>query len=255
MKLGFIGVGHLSTSIIRGLLESKSMSSDRIVLSPRGNSDKLSREYGFEVAKDNADLVQICDTVLLAVRPKDATSVVAGLPWRSNQILMSACAGVSINELSSMASGATIVRIMPTIASEFGASATLIYPHQPELKDFLSAIGKAIILDREDQFEVGTVSAAIFGWIQALILASSDWSTRNGMDAVQARALLSQTIIAAGTVAAEKNIPLSDIILNLATPGGITEAGLRHLEECQTMKSWEEACNIVMDKLHGKVQD
>ena len=249
MKLGVIGVGHLSTAILKGLVRAAFIPAGDIVLSPRGHSNDLSKQFGFDVAESNANLVEDCDTILLAVRPKDAVSAVNGLPWRSDHVLMTACAGVSTSELLPVLAGAKVVRIMPTIASEFGESATLVFPEMPQLQPFFSALGKSYVLDDEDQFEVGTVSAAIFGWAQALIMNSNDWAAKNGMNADQARQLLAQTFISAGTIIAEKDQPVAEILKSLATPGGITEAGLQHLENTQTIRAWEEASEIVLKKL------
>ncbi len=249
MKLGVIGVGHLSTAILKGLLRAAFIPAGDIVLSPRGHSKDLSKRYGFDLAESNASLVEGCDIILLAVRPKDAVSAVSGLPWRKDHVLMTACAGVSISQLSPSVADAKVVRIMPTIASEFGESATLVFPEKPQLATFFSALGKSYVLDDEDQFEVGTVSAAIFGWAQALIMNSNDWAATNGMNADQARQLLAQTFISAGTIIAEKDQPVAEILKSLTTPGGITEAGLQHLENTQAIQAWEEASEIVLKKL------
>jgi len=252
MKLGIIGVGHLSTAILKGLLRTDFMPAGEIVLSPRGRSEELSRHFGFHVAESNSSLVEQCDTVLLSVRPQDAVSAVTDLPWRSDQVLMTACAGISTAQLSPAAGGAEVVRIMPTIASEFGASATLVYPSLHRLEPFFSAIGKTFALENEDLFEVGTVSAAIFGWAQALIRNSNDWAVEHGLNSDLARALFAHTFVAAGTTINEKNLPISAILESLATPGGITEAGLKHLENTQSMKAWDDACGIVLEKLEDK---
>ncbi len=68
MRLGFLGVGHLAASILKGLLRS-GIDPARIVLSPRGKGPSLAAAHGFDVAADNADLVSQADCVFLAVRP------------------------------------------------------------------------------------------------------------------------------------------------------------------------------------------
>ena len=76
MKLGIIGVGHLSTAILKGLLRADFMPAGEIVLSPRGHSIELCRQFGFQIAESNTSLVENCDTILLSVRPQDAVSAV-----------------------------------------------------------------------------------------------------------------------------------------------------------------------------------
>ena len=58
------------------------------------------------------------------------------------------------------------------------------------------------------------------------------------MDPAAARELTARTFVAAGRMISEQDAPIDELIRTLATPGGITEAGLntlaaelRHAEE------------------------
>ncbi|MEB8386007.1 NAD(P)-binding domain-containing protein [Rhodobacteraceae bacterium KMM 6894] len=247
MRLGIIGVGHLAASILTGLTRAGWDPRD-ICLSPRGHASNLARRDGYTLARDNADLVARCDLVLLAVRPKDAVSSVTGLAWREGQVLLSACAGVSRTALAP-AAPARVVRIMPITASELGASPTLIYPATDAARPFLEALGTAIDLTSEDQFNAATVSAAIYGWAQQLIIAGAEWSTEQGMDPATARQLAAQTFTAAGRMQAEQDAPMRDILNSLCTPGGITQAGLDHLNTKGVTDSWRSTCDMVLNRL------
>ncbi|WP_255012294.1 pyrroline-5-carboxylate reductase [Roseovarius sp. M141] len=248
MKLGIIGVGHLSVSILRGLLRA-GHAPESILLSPRGHGADMARDHGFALAKDNAQIVGACDIVLLAVRPGDAPGAVRGLPWRAGQTMLSACAGVPLAALDIGA--ATPVRIMPITAASLGASPTLAYPDAGPARTLLEAIGTVIILRSEAEFEAATVSAAMYGWAQALIRSGADWTAAHGMDATQARQLVASTFTAAGRMIAEEDAPMDDILATLCTPGGITRAGLDHLEAKGAPAAWNGACDLVLRKLQG----
>lgn len=250
MKLGIIGVGHLATSILTGLARAGWTAGD-ICLSPRGHGPELARRDGYVLAQDNRDLVRRCELVLLAVRPTDAAGAVEGLPWRKGQALLSACAGVSRAAIRA-ALPATIVRIMPITASELGASPTLVFPRTDAALPFLDALGSAIELDSEDQFDTATVSAAIYGWAQHLIIAGAEWSVAQGLDPHTARQLAARTFVAAGRMQAEQDAPMQDVLASLCTPGGITEAGLDHLATHSVKQAWCGACEVVLGRLRGK---
>jgi len=250
MKLGIIGVGHLAGSILKGLLRAGTKPSD-ICLSPRGHGPELARRHGFELAEDNNALVDQSDLILLSVRPADAVDAVSDLPWRGGQVVMSACAGVSTDQLSQPVAPARVVRIMPITASELGASPTVVYPALPETAPFLDAIGQTIALSSEEQFETATVSAAIYGWVQELIRVGVDWSVDHGLDPVAARQLVTQTFVASGRVQGELDGTMSEILSALLTPGGITEAGLDHLGRNNMQTAWTGACDVVLNKLGG----
>ena len=248
MTFGIIGVGHLSASLLLGFLRA-GLAPETIVLSPRGQARALSERHGFGLAADNAALVDACDIVLLAVRPSDAERAIEGLPWRSGQILLSACAGVPIASLAQAVHPAEVVRIMPITAASLGCSPTPVYPLRSAIVPYLEALGSPVPLESEEQFEAATVSAAIYGWAQALIRAGAEWSGAHGLAQETARQLVARTFVASGRMLAESDAPMSDILESLCTPGGITEAGLRHLEKARAVDAWHHACDLVLRKL------
>ncbi|WP_226576250.1 pyrroline-5-carboxylate reductase family protein [Acuticoccus sediminis] len=250
MTLGIIGVGHLAVAVIEGLIAS-GMAPGDILLAPRGKGPAMADRFGVRLAADNAAVVAESGIVLLAVRPGAAADAVAGLGWRPGQRLVSACAGVPIEALQRAAPEAEVVRVMPLTAASIGASPTLVFPADPDVVALLERVGSPVPLRREDDFEVATVHAAVYGWAQALIATGAKWSAAQGLDEATARRLAARTFVAAGRMIAEQPAPMDDLIAALATPGGITEAGLRSLEQSGVPAGWEEACDVVLGRLKG----
>ncbi|MFK7763364.1 MAG: pyrroline-5-carboxylate reductase family protein [Roseobacter sp.] len=250
MKLGIIGVGHLATSILKGLLRAGIAAQD-ITLSPRGAAARLSAEHGFVLAADNTEVVQRSTAVLLSVRPTDAMAALQDMPWRAEHVVMSACAGVTISSLSTAATPARVVRIMPITAAEQGASPTLVYPHDPRIQPFLDAIGSSIAVTTEDQFEAATVQAAVYGWAQALICTGANWGAAQGLDPSVSRQLAARTFVAAGLMQTDETQTMEATLAKLCTPGGITEAGLDVLQTAAVPTAWENACTLVLHRLRG----
>lgn len=249
MQLGMIGVGHLASSLLTGFLRA-GVAPEGIHLSPRGRGAELARKHGAALARSNEEVVARADIVLLTVRPVDAAAAVSGLRWREGQALVSLCAGVPIAAFAE-AAPAEIARAMPLTAAELGASPTLLHPAHPAATALLGKVGVVIPLEREAQFEAATVSAAVYGWAQELIRLSADWSEAHGLPPGTARTLAARTFVAAGRMIAEKDAPMETLLTALMTPGGITEAGLRHLRENGAPEAWEGACDAVLRKLGG----
>ncbi|MQT15390.1 NAD(P)-binding domain-containing protein [Segnochrobactrum spirostomi] len=246
MRIGILGVGHLGTAIVEGLLRS-GLDPASLVLSPRGRSAALAERHDLSVARDNHALVQTSDLVVLAVRPASAPESVAGLPWRTGQVVMSVCAGIARAQLS--VEPAAIVRAMPLTAAEIRASPTVFFPRLPAAQAVLERLGPAIALASEADFEVATVVAAVYGWAQDLIRRTADWTTGQGMPAAEMRRLVALTFVAAGRMMAEKPVPMPDLMAELVTPGGITELGLRILAEGGQPALWDAACAAVLTRL------
>lgn len=249
MFLGILGVGHLATTIVVGLLRS-GFAAENILLSPRGKAKDLSDLYGIQVADDNASLVDRADVVLLSVRPSDAARAVADLPWRQDQVLISCCAGVAISAFPDLE--AQIVRAMPLTAAEINASPTAFYPGLPQARAVLDRLGPLVELQSEADFELATVNAAIYGWAQDLIRQSVEWSVEKGMPEPTARRLIANTFAAAGGLIDLKPQPMQQLLDELVTPGGITELGLQKLTEGDQPVVWRQACEAVLARLITK---
>lgn len=250
MRLGIIGVGHLAGSLLAGVRRA-GWAPDEVLLAPRGHGPELAERFGHALARDNAEVVAACDSVLLAVRPAHAVEAVTGLGWRGGQVLISACAGVPSGALAAAAAPARVVRIMPMTAAEFGASPTVVWPDEPAARPFLRAIGTAIPLASEADFETATVSAAVYGWAQELIARAVEWSAAQGLPEVTARQLVAQTFGGAARMQAESAAPMRQLLAELVTPGGITEAGLEHLRDAGALEAWDGACAVVLERLRG----
>ncbi|WP_119273498.1 pyrroline-5-carboxylate reductase family protein [Taklimakanibacter deserti] len=248
MTVGILGVGHLARSIIVRLLDSGMKPTD-LLLSPRGQAPQLAARHGIPVAAGNRELVEGCPLVLLAVRPKDAVSALAGLPWTQRHTIVSACAGVTIGKLREAAPPARIVRAMPITACELGASPTTIFPDIAAARPLIDPLGPVIVLRSEEEFETATVSAAIYGWVQDLIRQSAAWIECHGVEAETARQLMARTFVAAGRMADEAEGDMETILRQLATPGGITELGLKTLERRNVSAAWSEASDAVLARL------
>ncbi len=247
MTIGILGVGHLAVSMVNGLM--KAGNSESILLSPRGKAKELAAMHGLDVCRDNRELVERSDIVILAVRPADAVSALEGLPWRTGQLIISVCAGVALSQFPPIP--ARIVRAMPLTATQINASPTVFHPDIAEARALIARLGPAIALASEDEFEVATVNAAIYGWAQDLVRQSILWGQSQGVDGLTMRQLVARTFVAAGRMIAETDEPVEAILKDLVTPGGITELGLTVLEQQQQPAAWQAACEAVLERLRS----
>ena len=104
MILGVIGAGSMGSAIIRGYIASGADPGEIHVCGHHPEKlEKMSEELGFRIAASAADLTEKCDMVLLAVKPKDAESVLREISpvFKADQILISIAAGKTISFLSS----------------------------------------------------------------------------------------------------------------------------------------------------------
>ncbi len=251
-KIGIFGTGHLASHVVPGLL--RGLAADRILLSPRGaqTSQQLAQQYGLDVAANNGELVQRSSTILLAVRPFQLEEACSGLPWREDQLVVSLCAGVSIDTLRQHIPGPRIARSIPVTAAMFGASPSTLYPRDPEARELISHLGPVVEAEDEAQFESMAVAATFYGWLQKLTGVFHAEIVGSGVPPEAARLLVSQMMVAAGTAVREQpEMAIEDLVQDLCLPGSYTGHGLDVLLKANAFAPWREAYNAVLKKANG----
>jgi pyrroline-5-carboxylate reductase len=246
MTIGFIGVGDMAAYMVDGLCRDGR--GDDIVLSPRNavRSAALAAAHGCRVAASNAEVVDDSDLVVLAVRPAAVADAIAGLPWRQGQTLVSVVAGATLAELAA-ANPAVAVRSMPVSCAAIGESPTAIYPDDPAARDLFERVGSVIVLPDEDAFTAASVMGAFHGWAFGVLKEVTDWMVAQGVPPGQSRSLVAGMMRgAAGVALARPDTPLAETVSRLTTPGGITDAGFKRMDQVAGLSAWSAACDAAL---------
>ena len=85
MKLGFIGTGKITSSVVTGICRSK-ISFKKIILSPRNRNiaKKLKRKFKkVAIAKNNQEIINSCNWIFLAVTPSVGQKIIKNLKFRT----------------------------------------------------------------------------------------------------------------------------------------------------------------------------
>jgi pyrroline-5-carboxylate reductase len=269
--VGIIGVGHLATYLVEGLRRAGSPQAPHasggspvyspatacprdIVLSPR-NADRAARlaaRYGALVAASNQAVVDAADLVILSTRPGDVVAAIAGVAFRPGQAVVSVVASLPLKVLQPMVTPAMAVRAMPLSCAAINRSPTLLYPDHPPAHALFTLLGHVHPLPDESSFTSASVISAFYGWTYALLDEVVAWTVQAGVPPETARSLVLEAVRGAADVAlAQPNESLAAILDTLATPGGITEQGLRILHQRQGLTAWSQALEALLDRLHG----
>ena len=101
MKLGFIGTGKITSSVITGICRSK-ISFKKIILSPRNRNiaKKLKRQFKkVSIAKNNQEVINSCNWIFLAVTPTVGQKIIKNLKFRSSQTIISFISTMTLSQL------------------------------------------------------------------------------------------------------------------------------------------------------------
>lgn len=258
MKIGIIGIGHLGVTLATGYARA-GMAAD-VTISPRNTakSAALNAEFGMKVAETNDDLVRASDAVIIAVRPVDVIETVRMLPWRKGHVAISVAAGITAGSIRGAVIPADAARAMPVMASALNESAVPLFPANELAINALSPLGAVTAFDDEDAFNKTSALGAWFGWLFQLVGETTDVLAASGVDKVQARKVSADMMRAAGAfMSHEPDRNPKDVLGDLATPGGITEVGLRTLQQADAFAPWHKAMTDSIRRLDelGKPED
>ena len=116
MKLGFIGTGKISSSVITGICKS-SISFKKIFISQRNKKTSRQLKKRFSkiiIAKNNQQIVDNCNWIFLAVTPAVGNKIIKNLKFKPNQTIVSFISTIPILQLKKMIKvKAEIVRAIP----------------------------------------------------------------------------------------------------------------------------------------------
>ena len=250
MTLGFVGTGTMTAAMVTGL-NAAAAGSRAIVVSPRNRAvaaEIASRCPRVTIAESNQEVLDNCDTIVLAVRPQIAESVLASLRFRADHHVISIVATFGVRKLRKLTSPASrVTRAVPLISAARRESPTAIYPHDAEAMDLFSSIGAPFAVDTEEEFDALSAASATAASYFAFADTVASWLAERGISPAIARDYVAQILPALGESAA--TAPSSSfraMATSHATAGGLNEQLLRHLEERKIFTALTDGLDRVM---------
>ncbi len=253
MKIGFIGTGNIAIAIITGLLKN-SYSNKNIYISDINKNILIKHQKNLNIntANDNKQLADICDIVILAVKPniiKQVCSQIASIPIK---LLISVAAGIRIASIKSwLNTTTTIVRLMPNTPAVIGYGATGIYAdnitnnsQKKQINNIVNSIGIGIWIDNEELIDTitaisGSGPAYFFYMIEAIIASAVEL----GLDKKDAHRLVTQTALGA-SIMAQNTKKYETLRANVTSPNGTTYAAISSMNANNIDKNIKQAIKL-----------
>ena len=241
--VGFIGAGNMGEALIRGLVESNRVPTDRILATDvrAERVHELAKQYGVRASAGNAALAREADVVILAVKPQIMAAVLREtMPALTNRpLLISLAAGVSTTTIQSvLGKYARLIRVMPNTPALVLQGATAI-ARTPGLEpddletaqEIFAAVGRVVVLDEEQMDAVTGLSGSGPAYVALVIESLADGGVKMGLDRATAMTLATQTVLGAATLLAQTGMHPGALKDMVSSPGGTTIAGIAALEE------------------------
>jgi pyrroline-5-carboxylate reductase len=256
MRLGFIGTGEITSSIVTGL-SSSGVTDHSIWLSPRNSviADGLARDFpGISVASSNQGVLDHCDTIVIAVRPSVVQGVVSELRFRPSHQVISLVSSLSLQRLSELVALAErIARAVPLPSAAHRMSPTGIYPAESFAVEVFAAVGEVFPAENESQFDAICATTATIAFDFALKETLASWLEQHGVPARQAKDYVARLFLGVATGVVETSgRSLESLAASHATAGGINEQFLKHLVNDGLLSRVSEGLDAILQRIAGK---
>lgn len=253
MKLGFIGTGKITSSVITGICNSK-ISFKRIVVSPRNRSiaQKLKKQFKkVSIAKNNQEIVNSCNWVFLSVTPKVGEKILAKLNFKSNQKIISFISSINSVQLKKMVrKKVKIIRALPLPPISLRKGPVPIFPPNKEAKNFFNQLGTVVEISNEKLFTNFWCMTAMMAPYYEILNTLSKWLSNKGLKKVDTQKYITSLFFAMSRDAVlNSKRDLKILVKDSQTPGGLNEQALNKLRKLGFYKLLNKTANSVLERL------
>jgi len=256
MRLGFIGTGKITSSVITGICTSK-ISFQKILISPRNRNmaQKLKKRFKkVNIAKTNQEIVDKCNWIFLAVTPKIGEKILPKLKFKSNQKIISFISTINLSKLKKIVKKkAKIVRAIPLPPISIGKGPVPIYPPDKQVKSFFNKIGTAVEIRSEQSSKNFWATSGMMAPFYEILKVLADWLVKKGIKRNEAQTYITSLFVALSedsVINSKKH--LKYLVSESQTPGGLNEQGVKELKKSGFYRSLERSLNSILKRLNKK---
>lgn len=244
-KIGFIGVGNMAQTIIKGLIESQVITPSQIFAYNRtpGKLLKAKDSWGIHAVSNNEEVIENSDIVVLAMKPQDFNSAIEPISsiFNEKQIVISLAAGISLSTLGKKLPQCRIIRVMPNTPSLIGKGVIGYLAEEGDayletiVEDLFKPLGFVLKTEDEEQFDALMISCSSgTGFVFELMTYFQEWIEERGFDPITAKRMVIETFVGASQLAQQqKETSLEELQNKVSSKKGITAAGLESMRELE----------------------
>ncbi|MDA9631237.1 pyrroline-5-carboxylate reductase [Candidatus Pelagibacter sp.] len=254
MKLGFIGTGKITSSVIAGICKSN-ISFKKILISSRNRNIAKNLKKKFKkiiIIKDNQQIVDMCDWVFLAVTPTVGEKIIKNLKFRSSQTVISFISTITLSKLKkAIKVKAKIVRAIPLPPISLKKGPIPICPPNKKVRAFFNKVGTTVEIKNEKLSINFWSTSGIMAPFYQLLSSMIDWLVKRGIKRNNAQEYITSLFLALSEDAvlnSKKN--LKYLVKESQTPKGLNEQGVKELTKAGFYRSLEKTLNNIHKRLN-----
>jgi pyrroline-5-carboxylate reductase len=243
MKLAIVGCGNMGMIYARAFLKYDLVTPDQLMLVEKNASRQaaLAQRGTGNVIVAGDPAIAAADLIILAVKPQDFPAVAGILRpvLRPDNTILSVMAGITMQRISGLLGCPSVIRAMPNSPAELGMGMTAFTAgaHVPServrlAENLLATTGRTVFFADEALLDAvtalsGSGPAYFFYVVKSMVEAGRQM----GFDEATATLLVRQTMLGAFHLINNAGKPLDELIRDVASKGGTTEAAFRVFTE------------------------
>src|SRR3954454_14263405 len=247
MRLGLIGAGNMASALARGIGEPV------LVHDPQSDRARaLAEELGGEALGSNAEVAERADLVVLCHKPAQLGEVAQEIGGDAKAIA-SILAATRTEQLEDAYPGVPVYRFIPNLPSEVGRGVLCYAPGsraadgpETEVLELFGRAGLVIPLDEPLLEPAMAIMSCGPAFMAAVVEALADAGAAHGIDRGQATRMGVETMAGTAEYLTRHGDDAAGLRVRVATPGGVTEKGLRTLEDAGIAGAFRSAVDTVV---------
>ena len=251
MNLGFLGTGHIATSVIEGIFKSK-LKVKKIFISPRNKmvAKKLSKRFKkITISKNNQQLIDKSKWIFLSITPQVGHKILNKLKFKKDKKIISFISTINIKDLKKYTKNKNISRVIPLPFVGIKKGPIIICPSDKNLNFFFKHLGKVFEIKNEKLSNAYWSTSSFMASHYNLLLTISNWLTSKGIKKKEAEEYTREFFLALSEDSIfKKKLSLTKLVSNSQTPGGTNAFVLQKLKKKNFYQIQEKALNSIFKK-------
>ena len=259
MNYGFIGLGNMSSAIIKGMYSNKAFDAHTIYGINRSyeKTATLAQNYNLTPANTIADLMSICDVIVLGVKPQNLLDILPEVSanLRPAHIIVSIAAGKTLQFFAEHLNNHPVIfRVMPNINAIVGASTSCFSTNNTDIekttivREMFATIGSIEQLPEELFSIFTTIGCASPAFTYLYIDSLARAAVRDGMSKDMALKIAASSVLGSAKMVLESEEHPWALIDQVCSPGGTTIQGITSLQVNHFESTIYEAVAAVTNK-------
>ncbi|MBL8890209.1 MAG: pyrroline-5-carboxylate reductase [Planctomycetaceae bacterium] len=241
--IGFIGTGQMARALATGFVLQGNLLGEEICFTNPGDANAEAFERAAPGARrlnSAADVAREAAQVWIAVKPQIIRSVLEPLKgsFRSEQVLVSVAAGVTLSSLTTWTRHERIIRVSPNTPAIVGQGISILSksPSVSEVEaehvcSLLRTVGSAREVPERLIDPISGLTSCGPAFVMTILEALADGAVRAGVPRDLANPLALELLAGSTAMAQDSSLHPAQLREQVASPAGSTIEGLAALEQ------------------------